>query len=1500
VARQSAEAVAVWLGSSDGQSQAQLAGFKSRALRAEAPTQRHLYLTAWRAIDVAVAQGGTMLVIGDASGECTRISPQASGDERLAEVGGGAWAGIAVAAVTQHAALARRPLAALEVALTLVQAQAAMASPPSLWLLTKSAQAANPPEHAGSWGLARSAREEASMPVQCVDGAVGTAAVPHWTPAEPEVVMHRGGVIVPRLVRAPGLASPATAPAASAQLVTGGTGGLGLLTARWLAQRGATLALASRSGMLARDAVGEWAAVLASNVGTRVLRCDTAEGAHIGWLVARSAGAGCAMGAWHAAGLLADGVLPRQTAEALARVCAPKAHGAWVLHRACTTVLLSACALFSSTAALLGGAGQANYAAANACLDALASRGRARARLTTSVQWGAWAEVGMAARGAAAERMAAMETASGFGRIGLAQGLGALHVAVLPLSPPLVGVMPVQWERMASGGAVPTFLSSMVTPTPVQCACAAPIESLAASVLSLEAVLEMVRRTAGGAVDADAPLMEAGVDSLGAVELRNQLERTIGKSIALSSTLVFDHPTARQVALSILGERASVPAAGHGDAACALGGTDVNVSGVSAVLPFGVSRAHALREASHCGCDLLREIPAARWNAAQAAFDLVGSAPEVASRVRHGAFVHGAELFAKGFFSVSAAEAAAMDPQQRQLLEHGYAALHAAGASKAALLGATVAVNVGQWASEFGSAISGSPASCSVYASTGFSCSVTCGRVSFVLGLHGPCASYDTACSASLVANHGSVRALQRVECASALSAGVNMLLDSVSMRGNAMAGFTSVRGRSHTFDVRADGYARGEAIDAVACRLGSGEEAAPSQAGMKGSAIRQDGRSASLTAPNGQAQQGVLGASLADARLGVSEVAELEAHGTGTALGDPIEAGAVAAVFLARPRGVEEPLRIGSLKANAGHTEPGAGLAGALKLLMQLQSESSSPNAQLRALNPHVAGALRARTACGMPTQVTEKMSHENHVGGVSSFGYAGTIAHAVLARAGGASALLAFGVRDARNAASPLAYRRRAFSWRDAVGTAPTVGMSTGQTRAQLARAIPILDVPPLNADTPLMTAGINSLAGLRFAALLQNVHVGISLTSTLIFEQPTPRAIAEHLVTQHAQGPTATLEGLLGFVQDFIAEVNAKHGEGHAGVFTEEHAQTDRSQDVTNGSTTITRVAALPCHTSMPAGCDFGGTFQLFDPHRAHPSAWQTLVDDIPHVMLRHEAHLDVLTLEDGSVSFFVAAQRVSALVEELHELGDGCMAHDAGIHMTTMMLEDYHCGAFHMLQTYGLEPDDDVQMVARALDRLAALHPMLRSVHVPPAFWIRERASYELDETVVPHYDGSCADALTKLPIDLSKAVFRARLYRVHGQGAAFLGLSVHHLVLDGPSQQVCPSLRWLRGLVNGSPSVYLTLGWLTRPAFVCGRLCTRSSRSCWQQSAAGSSSPCSRTAPQGSFATPSRITWMSCVRSRATDYRRVVLTCCASAARSGLWPWRRFTSTCAMT
>jgi NADPH:quinone reductase-like Zn-dependent oxidoreductase/3-oxoacyl-(acyl-carrier-protein) synthase len=837
-------------------------------------------------------------------------------------------------------------------------------------------------------------------------------------------------------------------------VVTGGTSGLGLLTGRWLAQRGASrLVLASRSGSLVNSTDPEWAAVQASSVSASLERCDTGEAASVKALIAGGRASLC--GVWHAAGVLADAVLTKQDAFGLARVHAPKAHGTWSLHAAVATSALDAVALFSSVAALLGGAGQANYSAANACLDALAVSRRAYGVASASVQWGAWAEVGMAARGAASERMAAMEAMSGVGRIGLALGLGALGAAVKYGSPSVLCMVPVSWSRFLSQGAKVPALLAAFAPAEIEAGDMSLGTTTATCVISLEVVLELVKRTAGGSVDADAPLMEAGVDSLGAVELRNQLQSAAGGQ-PLPSTLVFDHPTARQLASVLQPKEPASAAVASMPIASLSAGTSVAINGLSALLPLGASSLCMAFFMAACGRDAIAQVPATRWDAqTQPAL----SEP-IASRVRHMGFVRGAELVDNVAFAVSPAEAAAMDPCQRLVLEFGYVALHRAHLDRATLSGSLTGVFLGFAGTEFAQILGASPAGGSVYAATGSSVSIAAGRLSYTLGLHGPCVTYDTACSAALAACHAGLRAMQLAECKAGLVMGVTLVLALGVGMSFAVAGMTSARGRSHTFDDRADGYVRGEACGGVA--LGRGDGVLE----VLGSAVRQDGRSASLTAPSGLAQQGLLVAALHDAGTSIDALALAEAHGTGTALGDPIEAGSLVAAVLSARR---EALPVGGVKATIGHAEPAAGMTGLLKLALHLDREEAAPNAQLRSLNPHVGSALRD-VACTLPVQRALTASDS---GGVSSFGYSGTIAHAVIAVGRGgeqrgvggvpdSSTALALGPSGAKRAGaglgpaggglqartsqadvprSPVAsrpapsllYRRHAFRWRD-----------------------------------------------------------------------------------------------------------------------------------------------------------------------------------------------------------------------------------------------------------------------------------------------------------------------------------------------------------------------------------------------------------------------------------------------------------------------------------
>ena len=307
------------------------------------------------------------------------------------------------------------------------------------------------------------------------------------------------------------------------------------------------------------------------------------------------------------------------------------------------------------------------------------------------------------------------------------------------------------------------------------------------------------------------------------------------------------------------------------------------------------------------------------------------------------------------------------------------------------------------------------------YAATGAFHAIASGRLSYVLGLQGPCVGYDTACSAHLVATHGGLRAWQLDESSISLVMGVNVMLTPDVTWQLATAGMTSVRGRSHTFDARADGYARGEACAVFVLQA---DDICQLRVNLSGSAVRQDGKTASLTAPSGQSQRGLVLSSLADANATRDALRHIEAHGTGTALGDPIEMGSLHAAAV-KGRRHPEALTIGSVKANAGHAEPSAGGTGLLKLALSMYQANAAPNAQLRVLNRHLLATVKG-------SALTTALFHfgASHKGltasGVSSFGYSGTIAHTVLSGAwlGKDSAVAA--KRTLR------LYRRRNFQYR------------------------------------------------------------------------------------------------------------------------------------------------------------------------------------------------------------------------------------------------------------------------------------------------------------------------------------------------------------------------------------------------------------------------------------------------------------------------------------
>jgi acyl transferase domain-containing protein/acyl carrier protein len=375
--------------------------------------------------------------------------------------------------------------------------------------------------------------------------------------------------------------------------------------------------------------------------------------------------------------------------------------------------------------------------------------------------------------------------------------------------------------------------------------------------------------------------------------------------------------------------------------------------------------------------------------------------PDAAGGSAHGGFLSTIDQFEPEFFGISPREAATLDPQQRLLLETAWEALERAGQAPDALSGAPVGVFIGITTSDYARVIGlGDGASTDVYAATGNALNAAAGRLSFVLGLQGPCVAVDTACSSSLVALHLAVQSLRAGESEMALAGGVNVILRPDLATLFASWGMLAADGRCKTFDAAADGFVRSEGCGVLVLKRLSDavRHSDPVLAVIRGTAVNQDGRSSGLTVPNGPAQQRVIRRALETAGVEPAAVHYVEAHGTGTPIGDPIEVEALAAV-LGKDRPADDPLLLGSIKTNIGHTEAASGVAGVMKSVLALQHEEIPPHLHLQRLNPRVPWD---RYPLRVPTARTPWPAGDRpRIAGVSAFGFSGTNAHVVLEEA-------------------------------------------------------------------------------------------------------------------------------------------------------------------------------------------------------------------------------------------------------------------------------------------------------------------------------------------------------------------------------------------------------------------------------------------------------------------------------------------------------------------
>ncbi|MEV6214043.1 type I polyketide synthase [Nocardia sp. NPDC051833] len=878
---------------------------------------------------------------------------------------------------------------------------------------------------AAIWGLVRSAQSEHPDRFVLIDEDPATpldsdriaAAV---RSGEPQVAIRGDRLLTPRLVRA-ATADPAPMSVGDGTvLITGGTGGLGALFARHLvtAHGVRELVLTSRRGPEAPGAAELVAELARLGAAARVVACDVADRDAVRALLD---GIGTGLTAVvHTAGVLADGTVATLTDDQVDRVLAPKVDGAWHLHELTMDRTLSAFVLFSSIATVLGTAGQGNYAAANGVLDALARRRRTAGLAATSLAWGPWNQ-GSGMTGGLDRAALARWDRLGTSPLANADGLRLFDEA---LAHPAACLAPTVFDagalrRETDPAAVPAVLRGYVrrSTRPAHAATAAPVGSLGAQLAEVpearraELILDVVLAQAaavlghesGSDIRPDQRFDEIGFDSLGGVEFRNRLGKATG--LQLPSTLVFDHPTPAAVAALV--QSRVTPATGAPVTKTVRrvrADEPIAIVGMACRFPGGVESPQQLWDLVAAGVDATGEFPADRsWDLPRL-FDADPDKPGTVYTNR-GGFLYDAGDFDPGFFGISPREASAMDPQQRLLLEVSWEALEDAGIDPISLRGSDTGVFAGAGASGYVDRVVGDLEG---YRLTGTTSSVISGRVAYVLGLEGPAVTVDTACSSSLVSLHLACQALRQGESSLALASGVTvaaspyLYVDFARQRG------LSPDGRCKAFSDAADGVAFAEGVGVLvlerlsdARRLGHDVLAL-----VRGTAVNQDGASNGLTAPNGPSQERVIAQALASAGLTPADVDAVEAHGTGTPLGDPIEANALIAAY-GQDRGEREPLRIGSIKSNIGHTVAAAGVGGVIKMVQALRHETLPATLHAEVPSPHVdwsAGSVRLLTEpepwrAGGPVRRA----------GVSSFGVSGTNAHAILEEAPAARSVVA-----------------------------------------------------------------------------------------------------------------------------------------------------------------------------------------------------------------------------------------------------------------------------------------------------------------------------------------------------------------------------------------------------------------------------------------------------------------------------------------------------------
>lgn len=821
-------------------------------------------------------------------------------------------------------------------------------------------------------------------------------------------------------------------------LITGGAGELGLLFAGEIIRKtgSCVLILAGRSA-LAPEKESRLRALERPGVEIHYRQVDMTNADAVRTLVRDILkDHGSLNGVLHAAGVVRDNFILKKTADELHEVLAPKTRGAIHLDEATQDVALDFLVLFSSTAGALGNAGQADYAAANGFLDAFADlrntlvRYGKRQGRTLSINWPLWKEGGMKVD---AGMLKLLTEGSGVEPLGSSQGLEAFARAFAAEASQVMVQAPGREPLRASlPDPEPSAALRAVQPSITVSDATGPLPERA--LRFFRTLLASTVRCPVERIQVDEPFDSYGIDSLMVMQMTNELEKSFG---SLSKTLFFEHHTIRSLtgyfletrreALSeMLGGKppAAMAAAvesvpmrrlglpGHQPIAVSArppaaesGALDIAIIGLAGRYPQANDLEAFWKNLSQ-GKDCITEIPPDRWDW-KPLYDPDRSRPG-GHYGKWGGFMSDVDAFDPLFFNIAPIDARYMDPQERIFLETAWAALEDAGYRPRDLRGrpgpylpAQVGVYTGVMYSEYQllaheETLAGNPTVVgNIYASIA-------NRVSYFLDLHGPSLTIDTMCSSSLTGIHLACLDLKSGRTDLALAGGVNVTIHPNKYLLLSVGHFISAKGRCGSFGQDGDGYVPGEGVGVVVLkRLADAVRDGDHIHGViKGAAVNHGGKTNGFTVPNPDAQQEVITRALQMAGLDPSRVTYVEAHSTGTPLGDPIE---IAGLTKAFKTGREAPARcfLGSVKSNIGHCEGAAGIAGLTKVLLQMKHGQLAPSLHSEVLNPHL-GLAATPFSVNQTLRDWERRIENGrplpYVAGISGFGAGGSNAHLIV----------------------------------------------------------------------------------------------------------------------------------------------------------------------------------------------------------------------------------------------------------------------------------------------------------------------------------------------------------------------------------------------------------------------------------------------------------------------------------------------------------------------